>query len=127
MGVKIKHHGNFKNIEKILTLHPKNRYRSILEKYGQQGVEALEYATPKDTGLTAFSWSYEIEEKDGSMAIYWKNSNIAGGYANVAVLIQYGHFTKNGGHVEGRDYINPALAPIFDKIADDAWREVTGN
>lgn len=97
---------------------------SDLDKYGKEGVAALASATPVDTGLTASSWSYEIKQKNGSISISFKNSNIQNGVP-IAIILQYGHGTRNGGWVQGRDYINPAIQPIFDKIANDAWREVT--
>lgn len=99
-------------------------FRFKLEKYGKMGVDALREATPKDTGETANSWGYEIEETKDGITIRWTNSKI-NHMVPVALLIQYGHETKNGGWVSGIDYINPALKPIFDKIADDAWKEVT--
>ena len=95
-----------------------------LDKYGREGVAALESATPVESGLTARSWYYEIEHKDGSATIIFKNSNIQNGVP-IAVILQYGHGTGTGGWVQGRDYINPAIQPIFDKIAENAWREVT--
>lgn len=95
-----------------------------LDKYGREGVAALSSATPKDTGLTADSWYYEIENKNGSAKITFNNSNIQNGVP-IAIILQYGHGTRNGGFVEGIDYINPAIRPIFEKIANDAWREVT--
>ena len=95
-----------------------------LDKYGRAGVEALSNATPKDTGQTASSWYYEIKRSNGSVSIQFKNSNIREGVP-IAVILQYGHGTGTGGWVEGRDYINPAIRPIFDAIANDAWREVT--
>lgn len=95
-----------------------------LDKYGRMGVEALSAATPVDTGLTARSWYYEIERKNGRVSINFCNSNIQNGIP-IAVILQYGHATGNGGWVEGRDYINPALRPIFDEIAESAWEEVT--
>ena len=95
-----------------------------LDKYGRQGVEALKANTPKDTGLTANSWYYEIEHKRDRVTISWFNSNVVE-YVNIAVILQFGHFTKSGSWVEGRDYINPAMQPIFDEIADSAWKEVT--
>ena len=95
-----------------------------LDKYGREGVAALSSATPKDTGLTASSWYYKIENKNGSAKITFNNSNIQNGVP-IAIILQYGHGTRNGGFVEGIDYINPAIRPIFEKIANDAWREVT--
>ena len=94
-----------------------------LDKYGREGVAALASATPVDTGLTANSWRYEIEQKKGSISISFHNTNIQNGVP-IAVILQYGHATRNGGWVQGRDYINPAIQPIFDKIANEAWREV---
>lgn len=97
---------------------------SLLDKYGQQGVAALSKATPVDTGLTASSWYYEIEKDDKGVSIVFYNSNVNRGIC-IAIILQYGHGTRNGGWVEGRDYINPALQPIFDTIAEAAWKEVT--
>lgn len=95
-----------------------------LDKYGRAGVEALSNATPKDTGQTASSWYYEIKRSNGSVSIQFKNSNVHEGVP-IAVILQYGHGTGTGGWVEGRDYINPAIRPIFDEIANNAWKEVT--
>lgn len=95
-----------------------------LDKYGRAGVEALSNATPKDTGQTASSWYYEIKRSNGSASIQFKNSNVHEGVP-IAVILQYGHGTGTGGWVEGRDYINPAIQPIFDEIANNAWKEVT--
>ena len=95
-----------------------------LDKYGREGVAALASATPVDTGQTASSWYYEIVNRNGSATITFNNSNIQNGVP-IAIILQYGHGTRNGGWVQGRDYINPAIQPIFDKIANDAWREVT--
>lgn len=95
-----------------------------LDKYGRAGVEALSNATPKDTGQTASSWYYEIKRSNGSVSIQFKNSNVHEGVP-IAVILQYGHGTGTGGWVEGRDYINPAIQPIFDAIANNAWKEVT--
>lgn len=97
---------------------------SDLDKYGKEGVAVLASATPVDTGLTASSWSYEIKHENGRVSISFKNSNIQNG-VSIAIILQYGHGTRNGGWVQGRDYINPAIQPIFDKIVNDAWREVT--
>ena len=95
-----------------------------LDKYGREGVDALSSATPVDSGVTASSWYYEIEHREGSARISFHNSNIQNGVP-IAIILQYGHGTRNGGWVQGRDYINPAIQPLFDKITDDAWREVT--
>ena len=94
-----------------------------LEKYGQKGVDALSAATPKDTGLTAASWSYEIRNNQNELEIVWKNSNVVNGYP-IAVLIQYGHGTRNGGYVQGLDYINPTMKPIFDEIVKELEEEI---
>ena len=95
-----------------------------LDKYGREGVAALSSATPVDSGLTASSWYYKIEHKSGSATISFHNSNINEGVP-IAIILQYGHGTRNGGWIQGRDYINPAIQPIVDKIADNAWKEVT--
>lgn len=95
-----------------------------LDKYGREGVSTLASATPVDSGLTASSWYYEIDHTNGSASINFYNSNVNKGVP-IAIILQYGHGTRNGGWVQGRDYINPAIQPIFDKIADDAWKEVT--
>jgi hypothetical protein len=124
MGISIKSKGDFKNLEKLLKKSIGKNYRSILEKYGQEGVRALASATPIDTGETAGSWYYEITQTDNSLSVTWKNSHVERG-CNIAILLQYGHATGTGGYVQGRDYINPALQPIFDKLANDAWKEVT--
>lgn len=97
---------------------------SNLDKYGQEGVAALASATPVDSGLTANSWSYRIEYGTNSVKLLFLNSNIQNGVP-IAIILQYGHGTGTGGWVEGRDYINPAIQPIFDRIVNDAWREVT--
>lgn len=96
----------------------------VLDKYGREGVAALASATPKDTGKTASSWGYEIKHQNGSVSLVFKNSNINKGVP-IAIILQYGHGTGTGGWVQGRDYINPAIQPIFDKLADEAWKEVT--
>jgi hypothetical protein len=118
------HRGSFKNTEKFLKQAAKVDYLGILRKYGQEGVAALASATPVDTGLTASSWGYEVSSSNGQYRISWTNTNVQDGVP-IAIVIQYGHATPSGTFVEGRDYINPALRPIFDKIASEAWREVT--
>ena len=95
-----------------------------LDKYGRQGVVALALATPRDTGKTAESWKYEIVRSKDSASIRWYNTNENRG-VNIAVILQYGHGTRNGGYVRGRDYINPAIQPLFDEIAETAWKEIT--
>ena len=125
-AIQFTHKGNFNRIERFLkkAVRIKPIVRAILNKYGKRGVEALRDATPKDTGLTADSWSYEIvEEENGSLKIVWSNSNVSNGQV-IAVLLQYGHATRNGGYVQGQDYINPAIEHIFHRIADEAWKEV---
>lgn len=96
----------------------------IMNQFGREGAAALASATPSRTGATAKSWNYEVTRKGNNWKITWTNSNVNKG-ANIAVLIQYGHGTRNGGYVVGRDYINPAIRPVFDKIAQKAWKEVT--
>lgn len=96
----------------------------IMNQFGKEGVSALAAATPSKSGLTSKSWNYEVTRKGNNWKITWTNSNVNKG-ANIAVLIQYGHGTRNGGYVVGRDYINPAIRPVFDKIAQKAWKEVT--
>ena len=122
--ITFRHKGDFSKLTNFLE-KAKNVIRiGDLDKYGREGVAALESATPIDTGKTASSWYYKVENKDGSATISFYNSNIQNGVP-IAIILQYGHGTRNGGWVEGRDYINPAVRPIFDKIADSAWREVT--
>ena len=122
--IVIRQKGNFDNTEKFLNNAGKTNYLSILNKYGRQGVDALSSATPMDSGLTASSWSYEIRTYGKNYTINWTNSNVVDGVP-IAILIQYGHGTSNGGYVQGRDYINPALRQIFDQMADEVWKEVT--
>jgi hypothetical protein len=116
--------GDFKGTKNFLANLKKRNFISKLDKYGQMGVDALREATPKDTGKTADSWYYEIEETRDSVTIRWLNSNTNRSIP-IALLIQYGHATRDGGWISGKDYINPALKPIFDAIAKSAWEEVT--
>jgi hypothetical protein len=102
----------------------KINFASILEKAGQRGVNALRMATPKESGRTAAGWSYEVKVKGENVDITWTNSNIQDGVP-IAIILQYGHGTGTGGYVAGRNYINPAIAPIFDEIARDVWKAVT--
>lgn len=122
--------GDFKYTEEFLknvSQLRNGRLESLCREYGEEGVAALEEATPKDTGRTAYSWTYDVHISDGSVEIVWSNNNtVRNGGLNVAVLIQYGHGTGTGGYVQGRDYINPAMRPLFDAIADELWKEITG-
>jgi hypothetical protein len=121
---RIIHKGNFNKTDRFLKAAVKSEYIHVLEKYGIEGVKALASATPLDSGETANSWGYEIKRYKGGASVTWTNSNVIDGVP-IAIILQYGHGTGNGGYVEGRDYINPAIKPIFDKIASDAWKEVT--
>lgn len=117
--------GDFKNLEGFLSRMKKKTQFESLKKYGEMGVASLAKYTPKDTGKTASSWSYEItEDRNGNVTISWLNSNLVKGWAPVAILLQYGHATRNGGYVQGIDYINPAMREVFQQIADEAWREI---
>lgn len=116
--------GDFSKLTRYLERVKEAVRLSDLDKYGREGVAALASATPVDSGLTAQSWRYEITHRNGSTTITFYNSNVQNGVP-IAIILQYGHGTRNGGWVQGRDYINPAIQPIFDKIANDAWREVT--
>ena len=122
--ISFRHKGNFSKTEKYLRNMKAKKLFNALNKYGQEGVAVLMSATPIDTGKTAMSWRYEIVQENGSIRLIFCNDNIQNGVP-IAIILQYGHGTRNGGWVQGRDYINPAMQPIFDKIADDAWREVT--
>lgn len=116
--------GSFDKTERYLQTLNISRIVSILKRYGEQGVTALSGATPQDSGLTARSWYYEIVERPGYCSIRWRNRNINDGVP-IAILLQYGHGTGTGGWVEGRDYVMPAIQPIFDRILSDVLKEVT--
>ena len=116
--------GSTKNTDRFLKKLQSTNFRSGIDSIAQRGVVALQAATPADTGLTAMSWSYEIEEKNGTIIISWLNSNVVNGVP-VAALIQYGYGTGTGGWVSGRDYINPAIKPIFEELANEFWKKVT--
>lgn len=116
--------GSFKNTEAFLRKMQKFDIRSILEANAQAGVSALRNATPVDTRLAAESWGYRIEGGNGRWTIIWTNNDVESGFP-VAIMLQYGYSTGTGGYVRGRDYINPAIKPIFDKIASDVWKAVT--
>lgn len=122
--IKFRHKGDFSKTYNSLRRSKKLDVLEILNRYGSAGVAALASATPVDSGKTASSWYYEIEQGRDTITITFNNSHFNDGVP-IAVILQYGHGTGTGGWVEGRDYINPAIQPIFDKIASDAWREVT--
>lgn len=124
--ITFRHKGDFSKLTRYLNNVEKASRLDILNKYGQIGVNALASATPVETGTTANSWYYEVENGKGSATITFLNSHINKG-VTIAVILQYGHGTGTGGWVEGRDYINPAIQPVFDKIVEEAWREVTKN
>ena len=122
--IRFTHKGDFSKTTKFLTRVTQTVRRSDLERHAKRGVAALASATPVETGLTADSWTYEIITKKGSITINFINTNVNKNVP-IAVIIQYGHATGNGGWVEGRDYINPAIQPIFDEMVKELWREVT--
>ena len=122
--ITIESKGSFKKTESFLASLSKQSIPRTLEKYARQGVSALESSTPEESGLTATSWDYEITSSRGSYSIVWTNDNIVDGVP-VAILLQYGHGTGTGGYVQGKDFINPAIKPIFDQIAQDVWKAVT--
>ena len=122
--ISFKQKGDFSKLTNYLERVKEAARVGILDRYGREGVAALSSATPVRTGLTAASWYYKIERGRGSARIIFGNSDIENG-CPVAIMLQYGHGTGTGGWVEGRDYINPSIQPVFDKIADAAWREVT--
>ncbi len=122
--IKFRQQGDFSKLTRFLERAKEAIHLGDLDKYGREGVAALASATPVDTGETAKAWSYEIINRNGSVRISFHNSNIQNGVP-IAIILQYGHGTGTGGWVQGRDYINPAIQPIFDQIANNAWREVT--
>lgn len=122
--ITITQRGSFKNTERYLRRLKETELFAVLNKYGEIGVAALSAATPVKSGTTAASWSFSVVQRPGYYSIRWHNSNVNDGLP-IAVLLQYGHGTGTGGYVQGRDYINPAVRPIFDRMADEAWKEVT--
>ena len=124
MKISIKTKGSFKNVEKFFKRMESMDLAKKLNQYGLVGAAALAANTPMDSGKTASSWNFEIHNNQGNIEIVWTNSNFNKG-VNIAILIQYGHGTRNGGYVQGRDFINPAIQPVFDAIAKDIWNEVT--
>ena len=122
--ISFRQKGDFSKLTRFLERAKNLVHLSDLDRYGREGVAALASATPVDTGKTAASWYYDIKINKESASITFNNSNIQNGVP-IAIILQYGHGTKNGGWVQGRDYINPAIQPVFDEIVDKAWREVT--
>ena len=124
MRVKFEVSGGFTKTERFLNRMKRREYLNVLDEFGRDGVQALRNATPVDSGATAEAWDYEIKRTRNFTEIVWTNSNINDGVP-IAVILQYGHGTGTGGYVQGRDYINPAIRPVFDKIAEKAWKVVT--
>lgn len=122
--ITIKSKGNLSKTYRFLERASAREMYHVLDQYGKEGVAALSAATPVDTGKTAASWSYEISHDKTTTTITWKNSNVVDGVP-IAIILDRGHGTRNGGYVQGRNYIDPAIRPIFDKILDSAWKEVT--
>lgn len=121
--IKLKHKGDFFKTEAYLSKLSRKEYTKILDDYGREGVLLLSQATPVDTGKTANSWVYRIYTENDSIVLCWSNTNYVGN-TNIAMILQYGHGTRNGGYVQGIDYINPAMKPLFDRLAEEAWKEV---
>lgn len=121
--IEVKSSGSFKKTEKFLRSMQSGDVYDILNQYGQEGLDALSAATPSDTGLTALSWTYEVVRENHDYSIVFSNNNIIEGMP-LAIMLQYGHGTGTGGWVQGIDYINPALKPLFEKIANDVWEKV---
>lgn len=126
MPIQAKTTGSFKKTKRFLKKSADNKIFKSLIQYGRKGVEALSAATPTDSGETAASWRFEVAYSNGSAKINWLNDNVNQG-VNIALILQMGHGTGTGGWVEGRDYINPAIQPIFDEMLDKIWKEVTSD
>ena len=122
--IRFRHRGSFKNTDHFLAGLKKLDYEAILRRYAMDGVSALKINTPKDSGETANAWGYEILKRTNGYSITWTNSHIQDGVP-IVILLQYGHGTRSGTFVEGRDFINPAMRPIFDNIAENLWKEVS--
>jgi len=122
--IRFRHRGSFDSMEKFLKNANKKDYRSIIERYAKEGTHVLSQATPKDSGITADSWNHEIVFRRTGFSIHWTNNHTVDGLP-IVILLQYGHGTRSGSFVDGRDFINPAIRPIFDKIAENLWKEVT--
>lgn len=126
-GISFRSKGDFEKTFKFLHKLEEEDYLKVLDELGQRGVDALASATPTDSGETAASWSYEVDRGKGRTTIAWTNSNLGNGWFPIAIELQYGHGTGTGGYVQGRDYINPAIRPVFDNIAEAAWEAITAS
>lgn len=122
--ITVQHRGSFKKVETFLDRMAKGDLYKALDRYAKEGVVALQANTPQDSGETAASWDYSINRSGRSLTITWTNTNVVNGVP-IAIILQYGHGTGTGGYVQGQDYINPAMKPVFDRIADNVWRVVT--
>lgn len=124
--IKIRCRGNYNKTEKFLKdAKDLNELRQVMEKYGREGVAALSALTPIDSGETASSWEFEVIQEDDGISLVFNNNSTTKTGIPIAILLQYGHGNGRGGYVRGRDFINPAIQPIFDRLADEAWKEVT--
>lgn len=122
--ITVTNKGDFAKTFSFLNASKNMNLNSILDKYGKEGVSLLSKNTPIDSGKTSTSWAYKIENKKGKISINWYNTNVVNG-VNIAIILQYGHGTQNGGYVKGRDYINPSLLPLFNRMTEEIWKEVT--
>lgn len=125
MSISFSHSGGFDNFEKFAKKAVRRDYLGTIDRYAQEGVRLLSEATPVDSGLTAKSWAYEVHKTKNTVEIIFTNSNLTSDRVPIALLIQTGHVTRNGGYVQGKDYINPALRKTFDKLAENLWKELT--
>lgn len=123
--IEVRHRGDFDKLEGFFKVVKQRKIYHRLNHYGELGVNALAANTPVDTGKTAASWKYRVRMSGDEISITWTNDNLTKTGIPIAILLQYGHGTRNGGYVQGRDYINPAIRPIFDEIAKNVWEEVT--
>lgn len=122
--ISITNKGDFAKTFSFLNASTKIDISSIMDKYGKEGVSLLAKNTPIDSSKTSMSWTYKIDKTKGTTSINWYNTNVVNG-VNIAIILQYGHGTQNGGYISGRDYINPALLPLFDRMTEEIWKEVT--
>jgi hypothetical protein len=127
MSLRIVTTGSFSNTDRFLNALSKNHIYDKLSVYAERGVAALAAATPEETGRTAASWSYEIQKNGSDVTIWWTNSHVDEAGTPIVIMLQFGHGTGTGGYVQGRDFINPVIRPVFDEIANDVWEEVTSS